>query len=50
MYYADIVVNQLKQKGFYDDVGQFDVTDQVIRQHIGVTSILKLPRSKNMKN
>ena len=27
--YARSICDQLKEKGFYDDVGKFDVTDQV---------------------
>ena len=29
MYYADIIFNQLVQKGFFNDIGQFDITDQL---------------------
>ncbi|XP_066914900.1 BAI1-associated protein 3-like isoform X2 [Clytia hemisphaerica] len=29
MDYGHLVFNQLKDKGFYDDVGQFDVTDEL---------------------
>ena len=29
MDYGRMVLNQLKDKGFYDDIGQFDVTDEV---------------------
>ena len=29
MDYGRLVLENLKKKGFYDDVGQFDVTDEV---------------------
>ena len=28
-YYADLIHTKLKQAGYYDDVGVFDVTEQV---------------------
>ena len=28
-FYADLIHQKLKQAGYYDDVGQFDVTEQV---------------------
>ena len=29
MDYGRLVLENLKKKGFYDDIGQFDVTDEV---------------------
>jgi len=29
MDYGRMVLDNLKKKGFYDDIGQFDVTDEV---------------------
>ena len=34
MDYGRLVLENLKKKGFYDDVGQFDVTDEVRRSFI----------------
>ena len=31
--YADIIHDKLKEHGYYDDEGQFDVTDQVSLLH-----------------
>jgi BAI1-associated protein 3 len=28
-YYADLIHSKLKNAGYYDEVGQFDVTEQV---------------------
>ena len=30
MDYGRLVLENLKKKGFYDDIGQFDVTDEVL--------------------
>lgn len=33
VYYADLNQEKLKAAGYYDEVGQFDVTEQVCRLH-----------------
>ena len=29
IYYADLIHEKLRKKGYYDEIGQFDVTEQV---------------------
>jgi len=41
MDYATKIFNQLKSKGFYDDVGQFDVTDQLCIQMNNMAHVLQ---------
>lgn len=35
-----MVLDQLKEKGFYDDIGQFDVTDEVKKNNSNVCNVI----------
>ena len=40
-YYADRIHEKLKQAGYYDEIGQFDVTEQVSNNEMVMKGLVK---------